>query len=69
MIKENVLSKQDKQKQRALRNRALSDDPYEDFSEVHYLVADSYAKYEEQGNLKRCLKELGNSILSLSKQQ
>ena len=68
-MKENELSKQDKQKQKALQSRALSDDSYEDFSEVHYLVADSYAKYEEQGNLKKCLKELGNSILSLSKQQ
>ena len=69
MVKKNILSREDKQKQKALQSRALSSDPYEDFSEVHLLIAEHYAEYEEQGNLKKCLKELGNSILSLSKQQ
>lgn len=69
MVVKKELSKEDKQKQRALRDRARSSDPYADFEPVHELVAEAYAKYEEKGNLKKCLKELGNSILSLAKQQ
>jgi len=69
MVKEKVLSREDAQKQKALKNRAVSGDPYEDFSEVHYLVADSYAKYEETGDFQKCLRKLGNAILKLSKSQ
>ena len=62
--------KQQKEKeQKALKKRAVSDDPYLDFEEVNSLVAVSYAKYEETGNLKKCLKELSSAISTLAKKQ
>ena len=65
------LSDAEKKQHKALTQRAkepISDDlAYEAFEPVHSLVAEHYAKYEETGNLKRCLKELGNAILSISR--
>ena len=57
------------QEQKALKRRAVNGDPYLDFEEVNSLVAISYTEYEENGNLKKCLIELGNAILDFARKQ
>lgn len=64
-----VLNKEQKQKQKAMKSRFESfDEPgFASFEVVHDLVSDAFAKYSEGGNLKKCMRDLGNSILKAAK--
>ena len=46
----------------AIENLNPKRDTYADFEVVHELVSAAYAKYDEQGNLKECMVNLGKAI-------
>jgi hypothetical protein len=58
------LSKIDKENpvvKKAIKDQEPSD-PYGDFEVVHDLVSAAFSIYAEHGNLKKCMKDLGDAI-------
>lgn len=54
--------------EKAIENQEPEEDLYEDFEIVHELVSAAFATYSEKKNLKKCMKELGESIVKASQQ-